>query len=362
MKKSYKIKIEPLTAVHVGTGEKLTPLDYKIVNVKSSDGKIRRKYARFSTDSILRRIATDEKLSSEFDKFSEKSDMKSLQTFFHNQIKNEDILYLCEVTKDFEEKYNENIKKDPLQNAAEVLEMYRPESSKFPTIPGSSIKGAIRTALVDCVRDCNNDFDFYKAKKNKRFESELLGYKDAKSDPFRTIRVSDCNFTNSKNQGAGSLQIINNKTGHLSDANKSQVMAEVILGSFVRLENTGQYFTITIDDDLQKSGNFNQKFKIKDIISECNYFYGAGFLTEYKTFYKNENSRKTELIEKLASEIKKIKEMENSFVIRLGRWSQFEFVTLYDEKHKYGTSRTVFYYDGQYLPMGWCKCTVEEDK
>lgn len=353
MKKTYKIKIEPLTAVHIGTGEKLTPLDYKIVDLK---------YARFSTDSILRRIATDEILSSEFDKFSEKSDMKALQSFFHDNIKNEDVLYSCEQTKDFGEKYNENIKKDPLQNASEVLEMYRPKGLKFPTIPGSSIKGAIRTALVDWVRDSNNDFDFYRAKKNKKFENEILGYKDAKSDPFRAIRVGDCNFTNSKTQGVGSLQIINNKSGHLSDKNKSQVMAEVIYGSLVSSESEGQYFTITVDEDLQKAGEFGQRFKMQDIISECNYFYGEGFFTEYETFYKNEYSEKCELIEKLASEIKKIKEMKDSFVIRLGRWSQFEFVTLYDEKHNFGTSRTVFNYDGQYLPMGWCKCTVEEDK
>lgn len=76
-------------------------------------------------------------------------------------------------------------------------------------------------------------------------------------------------------------------------------------------------------------------------------------------FIKNSDSEKLELINKLFMEIKNIteKESENSFIIRLGRWSQFEFVTLYDENHNFGASRTVLNYDGQYLPMGWCKCT-----
>ena len=27
-------------------------------------------------------------------------------------------------------------------------------------------------------------------------------------------------------------------------------------------------------------------------------------------------------------------------------------------KKSYGKTRTVFDYDGQYIPLGWCKCTI----
>ena len=43
MKECYKIKIEPLTAVHIGTGNSLSLLDYKLS--KTSSGLI--KYVRF---------------------------------------------------------------------------------------------------------------------------------------------------------------------------------------------------------------------------------------------------------------------------------------------------------------------------
>ena len=358
MKERYKIKIDPLTAVHIGTGNTLSLLDYKLANTNSGI----RKYVRFSSDSILNRIAVDEKLRYEFELRSQNSDMKSMQNFFHNNMKNEDVSYLCLPTKAFEENYNNNIKKDPLQNACEVQEMYRPSFKSLPVIPGSSIKGAIRTALVDsCVKDVEGGFDFYKAKKDKKFENQILANKDAKDDPFRAIYVGDCNFDTPHSQGVGTLQILKNINNILSESNSTQIQAEVLLGKLVVKESIPQSLTIIIDKDLQKSGNVLKRFFIKDIISECNYFYGENLKQEYTHFYKNFDSEKTELIEKLFLEIKNIteKEQENSFVIRLGKWNQFEFITLYDEHHDFGTTRTVLNYNGLYLPMGWCKCTVE---
>lgn len=355
MKEIHKIKIEPLTAVHIGSGNSLTLLDYKLANTSSGV----RKYVRFSSDSILNRITTDEKLRNEFEVFSLNNDMKSLQAFFHKNMKNEDVSYLCLPTKEFEKKYDENLKKDPLQNACEVLEMYRPSLKLFPSIPGSSIKGSIRTALIDsCVKDVEGGFDFYKARKNRNFENQILRNKDAKTDPFRAIHVGDCNFTTPLTQGVGNLQIINGSSGRLSEKNSTQVQAEVILGKIISKESVPQSFSLVIDNDLQKNGGVSKKFFIKDIINECNYFYGENFKLEYEQFYKNSDSEKLELIDKLFMEIKNI--TENSFIIRLGRWSQFEFITLYNENHNFGTSRTVLNYDGQYLPMGWCKCTVEK--
>ena len=360
MKECYKIKIEPLTAVHIGTGNSLSLLDYKLS--KTSSGLI--KYVRFSSDSILNRIATDEKLRHAFEAMTLNNDMKATQIFFHSNMKNEDVSYLCLPTKEFEEKYDINLKKDPLQNACEVQEMYRASEKSFPTIPGSSIKGAIRTALVDsCVQDVEDGFDFYKEKKNKRFENKILANKDAKDDPFRAIQISDCNFDTPATQWVGTLQILKRNNNTLSEKNSTQIQAEIILGKLILKESKPQSFSLIIDKDLQKNGKLSKSFSIKDIIDECNYFYGENFKIEYEQFYKNSDSTKIDFIEELSEEIKSIttNKKDDSFIIRLGKWSQFEFVTLFDDKHTYGTSRTVLNYNGQYLPMGWCKCTVEKE-
>lgn len=80
---------------------------------------------------------------------------------------------------------------------------------------------------------------------------------------------------------------------------------------------------------------------------------------EYQTFYEDADSDKLDLIEKLKSKINEIKDSKKSFLLRLGRWSQKESVTLYDENAEFGKSRTVFDLDGEYLPLGWCVCTMK---
>lgn len=361
MKRIYNLTIEPLTAVHVGSGNVLTPLEYKIARTSSGAYK----YVRFSSDSIMRRIATDEKLRGEFERFSLNNDMKSLQQFFHQNMKNGDVSYLCVPTKKFEEKYAVNKNKDPLENASEVFEMYRAAEKTLPAIPGSSIKGAIRTALVDSCAQNAEDFDLESAKKDKRdrtgskAEKLILGNKDAKDDPFRAVQIGDCNFQNPLVQGVGTLQIIKRNRNELSEANSTQLQAEVILGKIASKDSNPQNFRIIIDEDLQAKKQVSKSFSMEKIISECNYFYSSAFDLEYQTFYEDADSDKLDLIEKLKSKISETKDSKKSFLIRLGRWSQKESVTLYDENADFGKSRTVFDLDGQYLPLGWCVCTIK---
>ncbi|MDR2580744.1 MAG: hypothetical protein LBC85_07105 [Fibromonadaceae bacterium] len=48
-----KLTITPLTAIHIGTGEELTPLNYKLILLE--DGTNR--FCKFSNDKILDRVA-----------------------------------------------------------------------------------------------------------------------------------------------------------------------------------------------------------------------------------------------------------------------------------------------------------------
>lgn len=361
MKERYKLMIEPITPVHIGTGIKLNPLDYKIVKTNIGNNR----YARFSSDSILNRIAVDVNKSREFDNLVNTSDMKGIQRFFHENFTQSDLIYLCSITSVFESKYNVHINEKSLKNACEVEELYRSGGTKNAVIPGSSIKGAIRTALLDMCRDTSNNFDFQRARKNKYFQNDLFDMSDAKNDPLRCISVSDCMFENNKIQMVGSLQIIDCTGGYLIEKNNSQIWAEIIQGSLMESVRPEE-FIISIDKKLQKATNLKKEkqikksFTIDDIKNECNYFFGENFKQEYNHFYKNEQKEKYELIHNLKNQINKIVESEDSFVLRIGRWSQFEFVTLYDENKKMGKTRTLFDYNGQYLPMGWCKCTIKK--
>ena len=73
--------LTPVTGVHIGTGEELTCLDYKVV---SSSGK-KPLYVKFSSDRILQRIVNDEKAMAAFENASVSGNMKELQGFFHQK-------------------------------------------------------------------------------------------------------------------------------------------------------------------------------------------------------------------------------------------------------------------------------------
>ena len=143
-KKIYRLTVEPLTCIHIGTGNKLTLLDYTVGIAESGENM----YMKFSSDSILARIAAEPAKAKEFEMASSSANMKKLQEFFQNNFsKNDDLEYICECTQEFFQLYTQN--KDPYENAAIVEQMYRQSGDGKPVITGSSIKGAVRTAVLN---------------------------------------------------------------------------------------------------------------------------------------------------------------------------------------------------------------------
>lgn len=372
-KEHYKLSVEPITCVHIGNGEQLSPLDYKVSPSKQG----RDVFVNFSTDSILKRIATDPQKFAEFDRLSFGGDMKDLAKFFHENSKNEDIKYICHCTNEFVENYKRNKDKDPLQNGSFVEQMYRNNGKGVPIIPGSSLKGAVRTAVLNAEFE---DYDNQQALHNEKdqiIQKKLLEYSDAKNDPFRILQFGDCIFSGKGTQIVGMLKNIKtDRNGEVVEDNTSQIQAEAIKGYLMNGSSeaclTGEARFI-FDRDLENSKVFSKKITIQDIINDCNKFYFDEFIKEYDKFYKNTACSECDRITYLRKELKSIannSQNENEFIIRVGRWSQVEFVTFCEgfrspqtRKDRngrplpYGKTRTVFNNDGLYLPFGWCKCT-----
>jgi CRISPR-associated protein Csm5 len=385
-KQHYTVTVTPLTGVHIGTGEELTPLDYKLAS-KVGDIDFRKPmYWRFSSDKILKRLIEEGNDMTAFDRASTVGNMKELQRFFQAHCTNKsDTDYPCDMTKGFHRLYDENREKDPIQNAAKVYEMYRPEGSARPVIPGSSIKGALRTGVLNGCVESLSDSE-YEDLQRERFadviEKRLLHYNDTKNDPFRALSVGDCGFSASNTQLVGLLKNISvaKFTGELTALKKLQIQAEVIKGVLLGGKASAD-MTVTIDADLQKTpfaGRRNEEpgklmaLSVKRIMAACNTFYLAAFLNEYRTFYQNAMDDTVKSIVALKSLLEDAVKQENQCIIRVGRWIQVEFVTLDENLRKpktpnirgkqlgFGNTRTVFDYDGQYIPLGWCILKVKE--
>lgn len=374
-KQIYKLTIEPITCVHIGTGKQLTMLDYMVTESEEKQPK----YIKFSSDKLLQRIATDKERAKAFDTISSSNDMKEIMDFFHKNCNpNEDTEYACEITKDFYEVYTRNREEDPYETATFVEQIYRPKGSNTPVIPGSSLKGALRTAILNKQMHELSDTDYneyynkldktndkQKLRFEKELQSKLLGdYKDAKKDPFRGVEISDCIFAADNTQIVGLIKNVfsNAQTGELFEGS-IPIQAEAIKGSLMG-SSVKTVSHLRINSDLVDTKALSMSINVQDIIQSCNYFYLREFKKEYEAFYQNA-SIGCDLIAKLKPELTAITETKNQFIIRVGRWSQVEFITFEENFRRLpsgegtGSTRTLFNFGDQYLPFGWCKCTLE---
>jgi CRISPR-associated protein Csm5 len=409
-KEHYTLTLTPLTGVHIGNGEELTPLDYKIAKKVGDLDFKKEMYWKFSSDRILQRLSGDKKALTAFERASAEGNMKELQRFFQDRCtEKKDTDYPCEITKNFYRTFEKNRDKDPYENAAKVLQMYHTEGTPRPVIPGSSVKGAVRTALLNWffnkrssnererlrnnfIQEMevarNNDF-FHEWKAAARYgeimQKKLFDYEDPKNDPLRCIFISDCSFKATGTQLVGGLKIVSfDKVTESLESAGTQIQAEVLKGALLGGSASSE-LEITIDRDLQKTPiplkqrgderSFPKLLKaisFKDIQNACNEFYWDEFKTEYKNFYKDVNDGNEALIVQLKNRLEEAVSTPGQFIIRVGRWSQVEFVT-FDEKFRKpktrmirgrplpsGTTRTVFDYDGKYAPMGWCVLSAKE--
>lgn len=326
MKKIYKLTVEPITPIHIGTGNILTPLEYKTGN----------KYLRFSSDSILSRIAADKSLSLEFEKTTQSNDMSKYHEFFDKNCSYDDVLYTCLMTDEFRKKYFENKQKDPTQNAAQVYEIFRDTNSPHPVIPGSSLKGSIRTAvlqgLLNQITDAEynkleDEFNFLKDNQKKSFDAKLqkkiLQHTDAKTDPFRAVEIADCKFDGRNGQIVGLVKNISTlKNGELKAIEKLQIQVEAILGSIIGSDKISES-VLRINEKLQNLNGVSRRITADTIINFCNEFYIKQFEDEYEFFYKNAYD-KVDLISKLKIILSNSIKEKNTFIVRVGRFSQFK--------------------------------------
>lgn len=407
-KRRYTLEIEPLTAVHIGSGKTLNPLDYMLYDIKLRGGK-KRIYMKYNTDKILHKLVETggvETLTA-FNRATEAGNFKALQRFFHDKINGaarDDVLdvfmdYPCDITKGFERLYNSKQEGDPTQNALEVQQMYRPTGKRGAVIPGSSIKGAVRTALLNhiLIKEMGDDeYDRLKSmghngKREKDIQKAALRIdkcisekaNDAQKDPLRCVSFSDGKI----DPRASLVGCLNNvglgERGAL-ELSDMQIIAETAAGT---LAGYGYKALVTaaIDESLQNvKGDegfaFARKFNMAGIARACNWFFKRQFEadsenheSEYSKFYDGQPDG-MELIERLKEIVDSIDESDTSrFLLRVGRWSGVEYVTLGNDfrepdtpirqgrKMPYGTTRTLLDMDGKRLPMGWCQVKVNEE-
>jgi len=358
--KIYNISLEFLSPVHIGSGEEIDPLNYVVKNDY---------FYKINLEKFIYELEKENK-----NKFLSMIDNNNLDKLRNFILKNCDLdrytYYKARISRRFKQRYQENI--NNIENQLLVSPFIRSNDIN-PYIPGSSIKGSIRTAVLNYI--INKEYESkgkniesivkrrLKNKKDKKninriAESEILkNYrKNAKEDPFRALSIEDIFIDNERTEKIFVGQIINRRIKNKNNLNRTwQLFCEVTasLISTPELSNSlKEEGKIRINDRLNERVNFGIKITMDYIAKSCNYFFKKIASGENNKFYKNE----TKCIKSLMSKINNTK--DNQFIIRVGRFSHFESVSLENfdsfKKRNYGRSRNIC---ENLFPLGWIRIT-----
>ncbi|MFZ5859845.1 MAG: type III-A CRISPR-associated RAMP protein Csm5 [Spirochaetota bacterium] len=377
--KRYRFTLRPLTAVHVGTGDVLTPLEYSLLS-STSGGRL---YAVFSPEKIVESLPKEEK--QQFSQFCSSNNLIGLRKYLGEKVRMPAVLYACKVSKEFESEFDG--RKDDINNALEVEIMYR-NSKHAPVVPGSSIKGAIRTALLDKRASMMNRAlleeaaqEASRTKFDRKFQSRAMLFSAPNDDPLRALAIGDCTFSPKGSQLVSNM-IMYHFSSRYDDpfSNKAAIFAEVLKGELIDGSPTEASCDLIIHDELfsaivppgsralgSRGGQklYQKPVRLEEMLEACDEFYNRAFDSEYNRMIKSSDEAVKIGADALADRIDCMQE-KGEHLIRIGRWSHVESVTVEDYRKPksdkgYGKTRTLLQYNDNYYLMGWCAFSVEKE-
>ena len=343
--KTYSLKCEILSPVHIGTGEDVDPMGYIIQGER---------FYKIKFESFVSHMDDNER--GKFENLIDKGNLVKIRKYVSYNLDTErDSSYSTEVNSKIINLYNS--KMDDIQNQLLINPFIRTKGEAIPLIPGSSIKGAIRTAVVSELANKSKLPKPKSSREENEFESKVLGNKDAKNDPFRGIKIKD-GYLPHDSTIVREVNNVSRRNGGRLQANNIQIICEVT-HSFVTGMNVDFVTKISIDEALFSTSYLSKKITLEQIVESCTSFYRDKMEREHIKFYqKTESERYSTML--LDTPLDK-----NSFILRIGRFSGVESVTLDNyrnpkppgNKTQWGTTRNLA--EGIF-PMGWVKVSINE--
>jgi len=395
---SHPLHITPLSPVHIGCNETYDPTNYVI----NGDA-----FYEFNTDiaiSSLTEVAK-RKLLKIVSGHANQDMLRQVQGFFYDN--REALIAQAEhyfpVGKGVSGLYEKRIGKMAQyeQGGKQILNKLGIERSSYnlsdrkPIFPGSSIKGAIRTAMLNQI---NNGARKQNRENNKQLQERLFEYsmRNLQKDPMRLISVGDARWTASDNIPGSEINFAVNRKRRLKEGERLQQSMAEKKGLYQILECVSpmqpRCLTTSLNVHSPEAAKHHQdklpkaelQWSISDIAQACNDFYQKLFQRETENMRKMEylDSSWLELTQHIFSpEILKKLDRNQAFVLRLGRHSGSEAVTLEGArngsikimsdkkgKHHYKDAPTTWWLAASdtdsktdALPFGWVLVEIDTD-
>ena len=376
--KKYNVKLIPLTDIYIGSGKDIEAYEYTVKD----------KYMyRIDMSEVFDKMNDSKKEN--FYKILQENNFFNIRSWIYNNYKEKwGYIYKEKVSSDFEKYYKEKLDDKSQENSQlSISEFIGYNNKKY--IPGSSIKGALRTAFIysDFLEN-EKKYEIkssYEIKNGKRvynrkeidkeakiMESEVLlaekedrygnkkGEKlglEPKKDPFKTVKIFDTEEIELEKFSVNVLQI---KEGNL--------FCEVLNGTYNEIKKTKKV-------NFEKGINFNiilTEYSLKDN-SMMDYKKNLGIKKLLDSLDdKMENILNFEIEKErekdsynLRSFYEFLKKIFNSFknknisLVRIGKYTGFNDKTInLLTTNPSENSRTIL--DENNYPMGWVLIKVEE--
>lgn len=360
-------KLDILSPVHIGTGDELDPISYIM---------------RQETGEVVCYVLNTQAWASDYadpDELSElfsRGNVPAMRGFLANRI-DPAIYGLRRITVSHERIFQEYEQKLKDQRTANQL-LFSPHmtvSDCVPLLPGSSIKGALRTAVIDWLdREYRLGLKAERAKDSKgvtyrkRLESVLGPITDS---VFKQLKISDVTGYADSTLLVEPLEVRIKEGKTVTPKNKCEVMPSILLG---KAERSVLHAKISLGSPVNPSDRCltlrgGKAWDWPALAKMVNEYYLKRFQKEKIKFYGLSNFAKAKpAIEKLEAELQC---SAGQMILRIGHYSQVEFVTVQDnnpftkkDKQKkllpYGTTRTLA---NELFPFGWVRltpCTEDE--
>jgi len=188
MNNNYHFTITPLTYLHVGSGDVIEPIKYII-----KDNKL---YYLNQSNYIKHLVSLDKKRVYEV---LDGSRLNEIAKYFYLKFDpkiSDNWIYNYPVEPSVQQEYLKNL--DSQNNLNEIYQFIRSSMTEYPIIPGSSLKGSIRTAILSKMAQSSRHLP--NSNNKRQVEGELLKVRgdrdryDIPNDPFKYFKVSDINI------------------------------------------------------------------------------------------------------------------------------------------------------------------------
>lgn len=317
-KQRIKCLLSTLSPVHVGCDEVYEPTGF---TVEEGNGCL----VVFDPLAFIGKLSEEDRHRfSEICKKGTTQSILEIYRFLHNRPVHGRCVKVC---KGFPGHYEQVLRLSPerLKNELNLFKLERTAflaSDQRPYIPGSAIKGALRTAylnkLADRAPDYSSELRRLKGKNvhikpHRWLEERLLGldkipYRERISkDPFRLVKVSD--FVPLGNARAKIVYAVNRKKKPTEKQARgpNQILESIEPGAFFSGE-------ITVEDPLTPEATSLQ-IGLKELLGSA------------VDFFRSEQSREEKELENIGISVPETPE-DGAVLIRMGRHSGAESVTI----------------------------------